>query len=210
MINGLIGKKLGMSQVFGEGGKAIPVTVVEAGPCVVVQRKTASRDGYEAVQVGFQEERKKRRVTKSVRGHFQKAGAIPSRHLREFALAGGDLQPGQGVTVEIFQPGERVDVTGISKGKGFQGVMKRLKYKGGPGSHGSMFNRAPGSIGASAYPSRVWKGKGLPGQMGSERVTVKGLEVVEVRKEQHLLLLKGAAPGAPGGLLLIRKVRKGK
>lgn len=209
MINGLIGKKLGMSQVFGEGGKAIPVTVVEAGPCVVVQRKTTARDGYEAVQVGFQEERKKRRVTKPARGLFQKAGATPTRHLREFAPTGGDLQPGQAVTVEIFQPGERVDVTGISKGKGFQGVMKRLGYRGGPGSHGSMFHRAPGSIGASAYPSRVWKGKGLPGQMGSERVTVKGLEVVEVRKEQNLLLLKGAAPGAPGGLLLIRKVQKG-
>jgi len=207
MVRGLIGKKLGMTQVFAPDGSVIPVTVVEAGPCRVVQKKTLERDGYEAVQLAYQEERKRRRLKRPLEGHFRKAGLPQYRYLREFRGPVDGVEVGQEVTVEIFRPGERVSVTGVSRGKGFAGVMRRYGYHGGPDSHGSMFNRAPGSIGSSAFPSRVWKNKGLPGHMGARRVTVKGLEVVEVRKEQNLLLLRGALPGSPGGLVLIRKVQ---
>ncbi len=202
MSMGIIGKKIGMSQLF-NGGEIIPVTVIMAGPCTVVQKKTVEKDGYEAVQVAFEEEKKQKRVTKALAGHFKKANVAPSRHLRE--LRTGGLEQGQQVTVEIFKKGDLVSVTGVSRGKGFAGVMKRHNFRGGPGGHGSMFNRAPGSIGASAWPSRVWPGKKLPGHMGDATVTVKNLKVVEVRPDQNLLFVRGAVPGGENGLVLISK-----
>lgn len=202
-MTGILGKKLGMTQILGEDGKVIPVTVIEAGPCGVIQVKTREKDGYEATKIGFSEERKIKNVNKPMSGVFKKAGVKPLRVIREFKM--GDLKVGDLVTVGMFSKGDSIKVSGISKGKGFQGVMKRHNYAGGPGSHGSMFNRAPGSIGASSYPSRVWKNKGLPGHMGSEKVTVKNLKVVDVRPEQNLLLVKGAIPGAAGTYLEIRK-----
>ncbi|MEW6410405.1 MAG: 50S ribosomal protein L3 [Nitrospirota bacterium] len=204
-FKGILGKKIGMTQIFTKDGKVIPVTVVEAGPCRVVQIKTIEHDGYEAVQLGFDEVRKEKNIIKPLLGHFKKAGTPPFRYLREFRGMTG-LKINDNVAVDIFRKGDIVDVTGTSKGKGFAGVMKRYGYHGGPGSHGSMFNRAPGSIGSSSFPSRVWKNKGLPGHMGCERVTVKNIEVVDVKKEQNLLLLKGAIPGANGGLLIIKGV----
>lgn len=202
MSMGIIGKKIGMSQLF-NGGEVIPVTVIQAGPCRVVQKKTIDKDGYEAIQLGFEAETKQKRVTKAMAGHFKRAGLPAYRVLREFHTAGPDV--GEEVRVDIFKKGELVSITGVSKGKGFAGVMKRHKFAGGPDSHGSMFNRAPGSIGSSAWPSRVWPGKKLPGHMGVERVTVKNLEVVDVRPEQNIILVRGAVPGAKNGILLISK-----
>jgi large subunit ribosomal protein L3 len=202
MSVGIIGKKIGMSQVF-DGRELIPVTVIQAGPCKVVQKKTMEKDGYEAVQLAFEEEKKKGRVTKAAAGHFKKTGTTPHRFLREFSMAG--YEQGQDVTVDIFKKGELIAVSGVSKGKGFAGVMKRHNFAGGPGGHGSMFNRAPGSIGASAYPSRVWPGKKLPGHMGDVTVTVKNLKIVEVRPEQNLLFVRGAVPGGENALVLITK-----
>lgn len=202
MSTGIIGKKIGMGQLY-NGGEVIPVTVIQAGPCVVVQKKTSERDGYESVQLGFEEERKEKRVTKSMAGHFKKAGVKSYRYLREVCCSG--LEPGQEVKADIFKKGELVSVTGVSKGKGFAGVMKRHNFGGGPDSHGSMFNRAPGSIGSSAWPSRVWPGKKLPGHMGVDRVTVKNLEVVEVMPDQNLLLVRGAVPGGKNSIVLITK-----
>jgi large subunit ribosomal protein L3 len=202
MSKGIIGKKIGMSQQY-SGGELIPVTVIQAGPCAVVQKKTAEKDGYESVQLAFEEEKKKGRVTKACAGHFKKANIQPHRFLREFRT--GEFEQGQVVTVEIFKKGELISVSGVTKGKGFAGVMKRHKFAGGPGGHGSMFNRAPGSIGASAYPSRVWPGKKLPGHMGSVNVTVKNIEIVDVRPDQNLLFVRGAVPGGDNGLLLIYK-----
>lgn len=199
----ILGKKLGMTQVIGEDGKMCPVTVVAAGPCCVIQVKTRENDGYEAIQVGFSEIKKVKNVNKPMTGVFRKANLKPYRILREFHMS--DLKTGEMITVERFSKGDIVSVSGISKGKGFQGVMKRHNYAGGPGSHGSMFNRAPGSIGASSYPSRVWKNKGMPGHMGSERVTMKNLKIIDVRAEQNLLLILGAVPGAKGTYLEIRK-----
>ena len=201
-MTGILGKKLGMTQIYMEDGKACPVTVVEAGPCCVIQVKTLDNDGYEAVKVGFIEAKEKK-LKKPIAGVFKKVGVKPYRILKEFPMSG--FKVGEFLTVEKFVKGDKVSVTGVSKGKGFQGVMKRHHYAGGPGSHGSMFNRAPGSIGSSSFPSRVWKNKALPGHMGSERVTTKNLEVVDVKNEQNLLLIKGAVPGANGGLLEIRK-----
>ena len=199
---GILGKKLGMTQIFTNDGKAYPVTVLEAGPCCVVQVKTVQNDGYEAVKVGFLEAKEKK-VNKPVLGVFKKAGMKPYRILREFPLEG--LKIGDFLTVERFAKGDRVSVSGVSKGKGFQGVMKRHHFSGGPGSHGSMFNRAPGSIGASSYPSRVWKNQKMPGHMGSKMVTVKNLEIVDVRPEQNLVLILGAIPGAKGTIVEIKK-----
>ncbi len=204
-MKGISGKKIGMTQVFLQNGYLIPVTVIEVGPCKVVQLKTAEKDGYMAVQIGFDEMKKEKNVPKGRLGHFKKVSLPPYRFLREVKLDGLDVAVGNDVTVDIFNKGDKVSVTGISKGKGFQGVMKRHNYRGGPGSHGSMFNRAPGSIGSSSYPSRVWKNKGLPGHMGSEKTTTKNIEVVDVKKEQNLLIVKGAVPGANGGYLIIRK-----
>jgi large subunit ribosomal protein L3 len=206
MTNGLLGKKLGMTQVFDDEGKLIPVTVIEAGPCRVAQLKTRERDGYEAVQLAFGET-KERKVTKAELGHLKKAEAPPSRWTREFKKL-GDVKMGQRLRADVFQKGEWVDVEGVSKGKGFQGVIKRHNYSGGPETHGHMFHRAPGSIGSSAFPSRVWKGKTLPGHMGSERVTVQRLKVIEARPDENLLFVSGAVPGARGGLLVVRKSKK--
>jgi large subunit ribosomal protein L3 len=206
MTNGLLGKKLGMTQVFDES-RLTPVTVIEAGPCRVVTVKTKERDGYEAVQLSFGEV-KERKLSKAELGHLKKHEAPASRWLREFKKD-GDVTVGQSVTVSIFKKGDWVDVIGISKGKGFQGVVKRHHYAGGPESHGSMFHRAPGSIGASSYPSRVWKGKTLPGHMGAERVTTQRLKVVESRPEENLLFVRGAIPGATDGLIMVRKSKKG-
>lgn len=201
-MKGIIGKKLGMTQVFAEDGRLVPVTVIEAGPAKVVQKKEESKDGYNSVQMGFDEIRKEKKVTKPMKGHFKKNSTPAYRILREINIEG--FAPGDDVTIDIFSRGEKVAVTGTSKGKGFQGVMKRHNYRGGPGSHGSMFNRAPGSVGASASPSRVWKNTALPGHMGDDRVTVKNIEIFDIRKEQNLLLVKGAVPGANGGYLIIK------
>ncbi|MBI4689866.1 MAG: 50S ribosomal protein L3 [Nitrospirae bacterium] len=200
---GILGKKLGMTQIFTGDGKMIPVTVIEAGPCSVIQIKTLDKDGYEAVKVGFEEIRKEIKVNKPMAGVFKKSGVKPHRILKEFPM--GDLKVGDIVTVERFNKGDNVSVIGISKGKGFQGVIKRHHFAGGPASHGSMFYRAPGSIGASSFPSRVWKNQGLPGHMGSERVTAKNLTIVEVKPDQNVLLIKGAVPGASGTYVEIRK-----
>lgn len=195
-----------MTQVFSENGLLIPVTVIEAGPCKVVQSKTKEKDGYESFQIGFEEIKKEKNVTKGRLGHFKKASVSPFRFLREVQMDVPEMKVGSDIFVDIFDKGEKVSVSGISKGKGFQGVMKRHNYKGGPGSHGSMFNRAPGSIGQSSYPSRVWKNKGMPGQMGNENVTTQNIEVVEVKKDQNLLIVKGSVPGANGGYLIISSV----
>jgi large subunit ribosomal protein L3 len=199
---GILGKKLGMTQIYTQDGKAYPVTVVEAGPCCVVQIKNTDKDGYEAVKIGFHETSDKK-LTKPLSGVFKKAGLKPCKILREFPMGG--LNVGEFITVEKFTKGDRVSVSGISKGKGFQGVMKRHNFSGGPGSHGSMFNRAPGSIGASSYPSRVWKNQKLPGHMGAERATVKNVEILDVRVDQNILLIKGAVPGSIGSFLEIKK-----
>lgn len=209
MAIGLLGRKVGMTQIFDEQGKAVAVTVVQAGPCPVVQKKTAERDGYEAIQIGFQAEPKARRLTRPVRGHLDKGNVPYHRHLGEIRLRGGegDFQVGQVLTVGLFAAGDRVKVTGITKGRGFQGGVKRWGYRGGPMTHGAMFHRAPGSIGASSYPSRVFRGHHLPGHMGAVQQTVRGLQVFSVDVEKNLLLLRGAIPGPTGGLLTIRKGR---
>lgn len=209
MIDGLIGRKIGMTQIFTDDGVVIPVTVLRAGPCVVVQRKTSERDGYEAAQVGFVEDRPPRNVNKPKTGHFEKAGVPPTRVLKEFHLRGEQSpEPGQTVTCEIFSPGDKVVVIGKSKGRGFQGVIKRHGFGGGRATHGSMFHRAPGSIGQSAYPSKVLKGMRGPGHMGNRRITVKGLEIVRVDAEQNLVLVRGAVPGAKGSLVTIQRASK--
>ena len=211
MVEGLIGKKVGMTQVFLEDGTVTPVTVIEAGPCVVVQRRSVDKDGYEAVQLGLVDPAAAKRANKPMRGHHEKAGVPPTRMRREFRLeAGADLKAGDRVLVEIFKDAGFVDVVGISKGKGFQGVMRRHNFGGGGAAHGSMFHRAPGSIGASAYPSRVFKGMRAAGHMGSDRVTVKNLRVVRVDEERNLLLVRGAVPGSVGSRVVVRKSRKNR
>jgi large subunit ribosomal protein L3 len=199
----LLGKKLGMTQVFGEDGKVERVTVVEAGPCVVTGIRTHDRDGYEAVQLAFGEVKEKR-ITKAERGHLAKADAGPLKHVREFRDEAGELTVGETVTVEAFEKGQKVKVAGVSKGKGFQGTVKRHKFSRGPVTHGSHNVRAPGSIGASATPSRVFKGIRGPGQMGNKRVTQRGLEIVDVRPEENLLLVRGSVPGPKNGVVEIR------
>lgn len=200
-MKAILGKKLGMTQIFAGDGRIVPVTVIEAGPCRVLQIKDKARDGYDAVQVGFDLNRKEKNVSKQMLGHFKKTSSPAFRFLREISIEG--FKEGEEITVDIFAKGDVVDISGVSKGKGFQGVMKRLNYRGGPSSHGSMFNRAPGSIGSSSFPSRVWKNKGLPGQMGNVTVTTKNLEVVDVNRERNLLLVKGSIPGATGNYLII-------
>jgi large subunit ribosomal protein L3 len=205
-VQGIIGRKVGMTQVYAEDGRALPVTVIEAGPCVVVQRKAPGKDGYSAVQLGLVEGRKPKRVTKPMKGHFEKAGLPPCRVLREFRVQdGAEVKVGDKVSVGMFAPGDTVHVSGVSKGKGFQGVIKRHHFRGGAATHGSMFHRAPGSIGASAFPSRVLKGMRAAGHMGTDRVTVRNLQVVRVDAERNLLVLRGSVPGAGGGYLVIRK-----
>jgi large subunit ribosomal protein L3 len=205
-MSGLLGHKLGMTQLFLQGGRLTPVTVIEAGPCRVTQIKTAERDGYGAVQLAFKEV-PERKATRARKGHCAKAQLPAFGHLREFRW-GEDLPVGATVKADIFAKGERVDVIGVSKGKGFQGVMKRHHFSGGPETHGSMFHRAPGSIGSSSYPSRVWKNMKMAGHMGNVRTTVQGLEVVEIRPEENLLFLRGAVPGARGSVVVVRKSKK--
>lgn len=207
MVNGLLGEKIGMTQIYDAQGKLIPVTVVEAGPCRVVQKKTVQLDGYEAVQLSFQQVAEKK-VSKPLLGHFKKSQAPPARFCREFKADLSKVELGQVITAEIFKVGDRVDVSGISEGKGFAGVIKRHHFAGGPATHGSMFHREPGSIGSSSWPSRVRKNKRLPGRMGSERVTVQGLEVAEVREKENLIFIRGALPGSPGTLLEIRRSKR--
>jgi large subunit ribosomal protein L3 len=205
-VKGIIGKKIGMTQVYAEDGRAIPVTVIQAGPCVVVQRKSKAKDGYSSVQLGLVEDRKVKRVTKAMKGHFDKAGLPPCRVLREFSVEdGAEHKVGDKVSVDLFTPGDVVDIVGVSKGKGFQGVVKRHHFRGGDATHGSMFHRAPGGIGASAYPSRVIKGLRGAGHMGDERVTTKNLTVVRVDAGKNTLVVKGSVPGASGGYVVIRK-----
>ena len=198
-----------MTQVFTEGGDALPATVLKAGPCVVIQRKTAAKDGYEAVQIGLVEVPAPRRVTKAMEGHFKRASAVPSRFLREVRLDPGDteVKVGDKVLVDQFAAEEYVDVIGISKGRGFAGFHKRHHFGGGGGSHGSMFHRAPGSIGASAFPSRVLKGMKAAGRMGTDRVTVRNLRVLKVLAEDNALIVEGAVPGADGGYVVVRKAK---
>ncbi len=207
----LIGRKLGMTQIFSPDGGTIPVTVVEAGPCTVVHRKTQEKDGYDAVQLGFSP-RKEKGLSKAELGHFKRAGAQPFRFLREVPLGEGDeaIEVGAVVDSTIFDRGDRVDVTGVSKGRGFAGVIKRHGFSGGPGSHGGMFDRLPGSMGASTFPARIFKGKRLPGHMGDQRATVQGLLVVDVQPEANAILLRGAVPGGRNGLVLLRRSIKSK
>jgi large subunit ribosomal protein L3 len=206
MIEGMIGKKIGMTQLFDDDGMVTPVTVIEVGPCDVVQRKTADKDGYEAVQVGLVDAKAAKRAKKPMRGHHDKASVPPTRILREFSLEeGDDPKPGDTLLVEMFQDIAKVDIVGTSRGKGFQGVMKRHGFGGGKATHGSMHHRAPGSIGQSASPSKVFKGMKGPGQMGNKRITVKNLKVVRIDSEKNLMLVKGAVPGSPGTNLMIRK-----
>lgn len=209
-MEGILGKKLGMTQIYTEKGVAIPVTVVKAGPCLVVQRKTVDNDGYEAVQIGLVEDRPPKHVGKPRAGHFAKAGVPPVREVVELKVGADDAaKAGDEVKASIFEENEYVDVVGTSKGKGFQGVIKRHGFSGGRATHGSMFHRAPGSIGSSAFPSRVFKGMRAAGRMGGERVTVKNLQVVKVDPEQNLLYLRGAVPGAKNGYLTIKRAKRG-
>jgi large subunit ribosomal protein L3 len=207
MLTGILGRKIGMTQVFGADGVVSPATVIKAGPCVVVQAKTAAADGYESVQIGLVEERPAR-VNKPTSGTFKKANVPPTRVRREVKVAKGAEAPKAGEQVlvsALFNSGDRVDVIGVSRGKGFQGVMKRHNFRGGAATHGSMFHRAPGSIGASSFPSRVIKGMRGAGRMGGDRVTVRNLKVVQIDVENNLLVVHGAIPGAPGGYVVVRK-----
>jgi len=207
MMKGIIGRKIGMTRIFDSTGLAIPVTVIEAGPCPVVQIKTKERDGYSAIQLGFQETRK---ATKPLLGHFEKNKISPQSILSEFPIEDQEnYNLGQTIKVDIFSEVDRVDITGISKGRGFAGVVKRHGFAGGPKTHGQTDrHRAPGAIGSSTYPGRVWKGMRMAGHMGNERVTVQNLKVIKVDKERNLLLVKGAVPGANKGYLIIRKSKK--
>jgi large subunit ribosomal protein L3 len=211
-VNGILGIKLGMAQVFTDDGQAVGCTVLQAGPCVVVQRRTKEKDGYDAAQLGLVEFIKPQRVTKPMLGHFKKSDAAPMRHVREVRLddSADDTKPGDRVLVDRFAPGELVDVTGISKGKGFAGGVKRWHYRGGDSTHGSMHHRAPGGIGGSSFPSRVWPGQHFPGHMGRARVTAKNLRVMKVDADENLLLVFGSVPGPVGTYILIRKARKAK
>jgi len=206
MAKGIIGKKLGMTQVFNDDGTVTPVTVVQAGPCVVTQKKTVEVDGYNAIQMGF-EDKKEFRTNKPLKGHFKRAGVKPKKHVKEFRDFPVDVNEGDQITVEEFTEGELVDVTGVSKGKGFAGTVKRYNFNRGPMTHGSHNHRAPGSIGATDA-ARVFKGKKLPGRMGNERVTIQNLEIVKVDKEKDLLLIKGSVPGPTNGIVYVKEAVK--
>jgi large subunit ribosomal protein L3 len=214
MAIGLIGKKLGMTQVFGEHGNIVPVTVIKAGPCLVVQKKTAENDGYDALQIGFEEITKTSRVNKPRLGHFKKANVAPMARLKEFRVDGDELsqyEQGGEVGLDLLQPGDYVDVTGVSIGKGYAGVMKRHNFKGAPGGHGTHeFFRHGGSIGQNTTPGRTLKGKRMAGHMGAKKVTVQSLKVVEVREDMNIVMIEGAVPGPRNGYLVIKKaVKKG-
>lgn len=207
-MKAILGRKVGMTQIFNEDGEAIPVTVIEAGPCYVTQVNTLERDGYEAVQLGF-EEVKPQRLSGGEKGHLTRNRLPALRHLREFRMRDEEIEEGQRILVDVFEVGERVDVVGVSKGRGFAGVVKRHGFGGGPKTHGqSDRQRAPGSIGACAYPGRVWKGQRMPGRMGGVRVTAQDLRVEVVDPERNLLAVRGGVPGARGGLLMIKQARK--
>ncbi|MBT9258961.1 MAG: 50S ribosomal protein L3 [Clostridiales bacterium] len=208
MARGILGKKLGMTQMFDQEGRAVPVTLIEAGPCTVIQVKTVERDGYEAVQLGWGTTKEKR-LNRPLRGHLKKYGVGPVRVIREFRWTGTLPESGTQVTVEMFRPGQKVHVTGISKGKGFAGAIKRHNQRRGPMSHGSKYHRGVGSMGGRTFPGRVFKGKKMPGHMGHERVTVRNLEVVHVDADRHLLAVKGAVPGPRGSTLMIQEAEGG-
>lgn len=210
MSPGILGKKIGMTQIFRPDGQVVPVTLLKAGPCMVVQRKTPTVDGYDAVQLGLVEFIKPARINKPRTGHLKKANVEGARFLKEFKLKPGDddLKPGDQVLVDQFQPGAKVDVIGISKGRGFAGLVKRHKFRGGESTHGSMFHRAPGSIGSSSFPSRVLPGMRMAGHMGHEQVTVRNLEVVDVDTEDNVLVVKGAVPGPNGGYVVVRRAKR--
>jgi large subunit ribosomal protein L3 len=206
MINGLLGKKVGMTQLLQDDGSVVPVTVIQAGPCVVVQKKTKQKDGYDAVQLGFVEFIKPKRVNQAMTGHFKKTNVAPARFLREVAVQGEEgANPGDKVMVDIFNANELVHIIGTSKGRGFAGFVKRHHFRGGRATHGSMFHRAPGSIGSSAYPSRVLKGMRMAGHLGNARVTVQNLRVARIDQENNLLFVRGAVPGPAGGYVVVEK-----
>jgi len=206
MSKGIIGKKLGMTQIFNEQGQVVPVTVIQAGPCVVIQRKTSAKEGYDAIQIGFVDPVGGKRASKPEKGHTEKHGVAPLRVMREFRVdAGDERKAGDSVTAAEFDAKVKVNVIGVSKGKGFAGVMKRHHFKGGRATHGSMFHRAPGSIGGSSNPSRVFPGMRMGGHMGNEQVTVRNLEIAKVDLENNLLLIKGAVPGPKGGYVVIKQ-----
>lgn len=208
MSPGILGKKIGMTQVFTAEGQVVPVTLVKAGPCIVTQRKTPAADGYDAVQLGLVEYAKK--PTKPAAGHLKKSGAEGVKFMREFRLEAGDgdLKTGDRVLAEEFKPSELVDVVGLSKGRGFAGLVKRHHFRGGPSTHGSMFHRAAGSIGASSFPSRVFPGMKMAGRMGNSQVTVRNLEVVSVDAEDSVIAVKGAIPGPNGGYVMMRRAKR--
>lgn len=209
-MKGILGKKIGMTQIFDEDGKVVPVTVVKAGPCLVVQCKTAETDGYDAVQLGLVEDRPPRHVTQARQGHFDKAGVPAMRNLVEFRLDDGEsMSPGEQVKASVFAQDDYVDVVGTSKGKGFQGAIKRHGFSGGRATHGSMFHREPGSIGQASYPARVFPGVRLPGRMGGKRVTVKNLQIVKVNEEENLIYLRGAVPGARNSYVALQAAKRG-
>jgi large subunit ribosomal protein L3 len=209
MITGLLGKKMGMVQLLENDGTAVPVTVIQAGPCVVVQKKTKQKDGYDAVQLGFVEFVKAKRVNKAMTGHFKKTNVAPAKFVREVGVQGEEgANPGDKVMVDIFSANELVHVVGTSKGRGFAGFVKRHHFRGGRATHGSMFHRAPGSIGSSAYPSRVLKGMRMAGHMGNARVTVRNLRVARVDQEKNLLFIRGAVPGPTGSYVVVEKSGK--
>ena len=209
MVNGIIGKKLGMTQIFADDGSVTPVTVIKAGPCIVVQKKTVNSDGYDAVQLGLVEEKAPRKVNKPTEGHFKRAGVPPTRVLREVRVQSSEdgTNVGDKVLVDIFNEDDLVEIIGRSKGRGFAGFMKRHGFHGGRATHGSMFHRAPGGIGASAYPSRVFKGTKMAGHMGNERKTIKNMRVIAVDAENNLLMIRGAVPGPNGAYVLIKKAQ---
>lgn len=208
MNKAILGRKIGMTQIFDDKGKVIPVTVIEAGPCVVIQKKTVENDGYSAVQVGFVDVKEKK-LNKPLKGHFEKHGVKPKKYIKELRLKDADkYEVGQEIRVDIFKDGERVDVIGTSKGKGFQGVIKRFGAKRGPMSHGSMYHRRVGSMGPNTNPGRTFPGKKMPGRTGGERVTVQNLQVVKVDYDRNLLLVKGSVPGVANSLLIIKDTTK--
>jgi len=218
MSPGILGRKIGMTQIFRPDGQVVPVTLLKAGPCAVVQRKTPATDGYDAVQLGLVEFVKPKRLNKPKTGHLKKAGVEGAKFVREFRLerhegdqdrpASGDFKPGDQVLVTDFKPTDKVDVIGVSKGRGFAGLVKRHNFRGGDATHGSMFHRAPGSIGASSFPSRVLPGMRMAGHMGHAQVTVRNLEVIDVDADDNVLVVKGAVPGPNGGYVVVRRARQ--
>ena len=210
MSPGILGKKIGMTQVFRADGQAVPVTLLKAGPCMVVQRKTPTTDGYDAIQIGLIEFVKPARINKPKTGHLKKANVEGAKFLREFRLRPGDndYKPGDKLLVDEFKPSDKVDVIGVSKGRGFAGLVKRHHFAGGEGSHGSMFHRAPGSIGASSFPSRVVPGMRMAGHMGDAQVTVRNLEIIDIDVEDNVLVVKGAVPGPNGAYVVVRRSKR--